>query len=117
MNSGIPFDLSCLAIGLVLSWLGTLAFPKRPGWVAVVIDILIVYVISYLPPFKLGASSCGALWSSCDPSWHSIGAKAAALPPLAWIGGGAVLAAPFVMCHLFARRAAGTRPAFQGRGR
>jgi hypothetical protein len=114
--TGIPFDLACLAIGLALSWLGTLAFPEHPGWVSIAIDVLIVFVVPYVPPFKLPGSQCGSLWSSCDPSWHTIGAKAAAVPASHWIGAAAILAAPFVMCHLFARRA-GTRPAFQRRVR
>lgn len=115
--TGMPFAAACLAIGLVLSWLGTLAFPKHPGWVAAAIDVLIVYVISYLPPFKLPGSSCGALWSSCNPSWGAIGTEYSRTAPHAYVIAGIILAAPFVMCWFFASRAAGARPALRGRPR
>ena len=116
--TGLPFVLACLAIGLALSWLGTLVFPKQPGLVAFTIDAIIVLAIPYLPPFRLPHTSCVYIARSalpCDASWTVIGARLAAVQQSHWIGGAAILAAPVIMCYLFdARR---TRPAVQGRGR
>jgi hypothetical protein len=110
--SGLPFVLACLAIGLVLSWLGILAFPKQPGLVAFTIDVIIVLALPYLPAFKRGTSCVYIARSTlpCDPSWTVIGARYAAISQSHWIGGAAVLAAPFVMCYLLASRATRRRP-------
>ena len=105
----VPFLLACAAAGTVLPWLGTLALPRCPGWVAVVTDVLIVFVLAYLPPFDTGppppgGRGCGSLWSACDPSWPAIGHEYAAVPAAAWLVGTVLLAWPFVVASGCARR-------------
>jgi hypothetical protein len=101
--TGVPFVLSCLVIGVTLSWAGTMIFWRSPGWVAVAVDVTLVYVVPYLPPFKEpGASGCGSLWSSCNPSWTAVAGKVLAVPQHAWIGGAACLAVPVLTCYLVA---------------
>jgi hypothetical protein len=115
VKTGLPFDLACLIIGAVLSWLGTLAFPRHPALVASAIDVFIVWVLPYTPPFRLPGSQCGSLWSAgqatvnprsaCIPSWGAVGKAAAAVPPGHWIKAAVILGVPFILCHVFAGRA------------
>jgi len=104
MKTGIPFDLICLGIGVVLSWFGTLIFRKHPGLVATAIDVFLVFVLPYTSPFRLPGSQCGSLWSSCNPSAGTVGKGVAAVPPLHWIGAAIILVGVYGWCFFFARR-------------
>jgi hypothetical protein len=108
--TGVPFVVACLVIGVTLAWAGTMIF-RRPGWVAVAVDVTLVYVVPYVPPFRLTGvtlTSCGSLFSSCDPSWTAVAGKVLAVPQHAWIGAAACLAVPVLACYLTAY---GPRPA------
>jgi hypothetical protein len=115
LQSGPPFVAAILAIGVALSWFGTLIVPRYPGWVSVVIDIILIWVVPFVGPFKKPGSQCGSLWSSCDPSWSYIAGQFKAVPALSWAGAAAALAVPVILCPYFARRRrgpAGREPAY-----
>jgi hypothetical protein len=103
--TGVPFVVACLVIGVTLAWAGAMIFWRSPGWVAVAVDVTLVYVVPYVPPFKRAGvtlTSCGSLFSSCDPSWTAVAGKVLAVPQHAWIGGAACLAVPVLTCYLVA---------------
>lgn len=110
----VPFLAACLATGTVLPWAGAAIWPRKAVTAAAVTDVLIVMVLSYLPPFAgegpppPGGRGCGSLWHTCDPSWSAIGAGYAHVRPAAYVLGAAVLAWPFIVAAGTARRR--TRP-------